>query len=570
VTTSAAIQRPHSTPALDGRVVDVLLALFVGGSAFLAIVGPQVLDVTNMLWLTHTGDGFQHYIGWEFFRRSPWTWPPGLNPAYGMEFSSSIVFSDSVPLIPLVLKLFSPLMPAVFQYTGWWLLACFILQAYFATLLAGLITRDALVKLAAAIILVFAPPMLWRLSVHFSLVAHWIILASLYLTLAPSHRWRWLHWVLLLGAASLIHTYLFAMCVPIWLTSILRRRLAGASDQLPWYAEIGAVLGTAAMLLALAGFFPLRQDMLGGGYGYFRLNVLSLVNPQGAMAEQDMWRWSSLLPTLPHVQGDYEGFAYGGLGLLAALVLALPLAITERRAYTGSYVWPLVILALVLTLFAISPNVAVGEFGAELPVPAALMDLAGAVRSSGRFFWPVYYMLALGAVWLLHRSFGTRITGPLLLLLAALQVYDTYPGWSSLRTNFAATGDALPTPLDNPELDAVAAQYNAVRMLPAENYTEGWEQVTWFALRNNKPTDAAYLARPDVDGQAAHMAGIDDAIAAHALEPDTLYVVTPDYGAKIAQHMTTGDALFKVGDFNVFAPGWANFGVPVDLETVAP
>src|SRR3982751_4213177 len=95
-------------PAIDHRLADVLLAVFVGGAAFLAIVGPQVLDVTNIGWLTQAGDSFTHYLGWEFFRRSPWTWPPGLNPDYGLQFSSSIIFSDSVPLLALALKLFSP------------------------------------------------------------------------------------------------------------------------------------------------------------------------------------------------------------------------------------------------------------------------------------------------------------------------------------------------------------------------------------------------------------------------------------------------------------------------------
>lgn len=569
MTALAATQRPTIAPALDGRLADILVALFVGGAAFLAIVGPQVLDVTNMLWLAHTGDSFQHYLGWEFFRRSPWTWPPGLNPTYGMEFSSSIIFSDSVPLIPLVLKLFAPLMPAVFQYTGWWVLVCFLLQAYFAARLAGLVTRDAVIKLAVAILLTFAPPMLWRLSVHFSLIAHWIILASLYFTFAPASRLRWLHWTLLLGAASLIHTYLFAMCLPIWLVSMLRRRLANEPVGVAWFVEILAVFGTAAILLALAGFFPLRHDMLPGGYGYYRLNMLSLINPQGGM-QDDTWRWSSLLPILPHIAGDYEGFAYGGLGLLAALVLALPLVLTERRAYIGTHIWPVVLLAILLTAFAVSPNIAVGERGIEFAVPTIVMDLAGAMRSSGRFFWPVYYLLALGAVWLLHRSFGTRITGPLLLLLAALQVYDTYPGWSALRANFAVAGSALPTPLDTPELNTVASHYNAVRMLPAENYAKGWEQVAWFALRNGKPTDSAYLARPDIGGQTAYMAGIDAAIAAHALEPDTLYVVTPEYGARIAQHLAPGDALLKVGDFNVFAPGWDRFGTVESLPMMQP
>ncbi|MEO7221623.1 MAG: DUF6311 domain-containing protein, partial [Devosia sp.] len=108
MTEFAATPARTNISAIDGRLVDILLALVVGGAAFLAIVGPQVLDVTNILWLSQEADSFTHYLGWEFFRRSPWTWPFGLNPDYGLQFSSAIIFSDSVPLLAIVLKPFSP------------------------------------------------------------------------------------------------------------------------------------------------------------------------------------------------------------------------------------------------------------------------------------------------------------------------------------------------------------------------------------------------------------------------------------------------------------------------------
>lgn len=570
MTELAARSTRTTAPAIGNRLVDILLAFFVGGAAFLAIVGPQVLDVSNIGWLAQEDDSFTHYLGWEFFRRSPWTWPPGLNPDYGLQFSSSIIFSDSVPLLALALKPFSALMPAVFQYTGWWILACFVLQGYFAARIGGLFTRDTVVKLALATLLTFAPPMLWRLSVHYSLIPHWIILAAIYLYFALNSRFRWLHWVLLLGAGSLIHSYLFAMCAPIWLASLVRRHFHPAGASPHWSIEIIAVLGVVALALFLGGFFPLRSDMLSFGYGFFRLNVLSLINPDGGIDSASPWTWSALLPNLPHAPGDYEGFAYGGLGVLAAIGLTLPLLLTERRNIGGHRIWPLAIVAVLLTLFAISPSIAVGNYGTDIPVPAFLMELAGTMRSSGRFFWPVWYLLPLGAAWLIYKGMGERATGPLLLMLAALQVYDTYPGWSDLRAKFETVGSSIATSLDDPELAAVASHYNAVRMLPAGNAAENWEQVAWFALRNGKPSDATYLARPDDDGYAAYMAGIDDTIAAHQLDHDALYFVNRDYAAKIAPHMTAEDAMFEVGDFYAYAPGWSRFGASTSLETGTP
>lgn len=569
MTELAATPTRATAAALDQRLVDVALAVLVGGSAFWLIVGPRVLDVTNIAWLAHTYDSFQHYIGWEFFRRSPWTWPPGLNPTFGLEFSSSIIFTDSMPLIPMVLKLFSPLMPAVFQYTGWWVLACFLLQAWFVVRIAGLVSQDTLIKLALAVLLVFAPPMLWRLSIHYSLVSHWVILAAIYLYFAPSNRLRSLQWVALLAASSLIHTYVFPMVIPIWLASLVRRRIARDTTSTHPLIELVAGFGAPAIALALGGFFPLRHDMLGGGYGHYRLNLLSMINPDGGMYPAH-WSWSAFLPNIPQDDALYEGFAYGGLGVLAALALALPLLVTNRAALTGHRIWPLVIAAILLTLFAISPNIAIADRGIFIPFPEALMDLAGAMRSSGRFFWPVWYLLPLGAVWLIHRSFGHRPIAVVLVLLAALQVYDTSPGWSSLRPIFDVTGSTYPTSIDDSELDAVVSHYNAVRMLPAANQADNWRQVAWFALRNGKPTDAAYLARPDVEGYAAYMAGIDAVIAAHSLDANALYLTDRDYAQRIARHMTADDAMFQVGNFYVFAPGWTRFGTATALTPVQP
>ena len=550
-----------------GLQADLLIAEFVGIASFLIVVGPNVLNVGNMLWLTQGSDPFQHYIGWEFFRRSAWTWPLGLNPQFGMQFSSSIIFSDSVPLLAIPLKLLSPLLPTVFQYTGWWVLGCFLLQAYFAARIAGLFARSVLIKAAVAVLLTFAPPMLWRLSIHYSLVAHWTILAGVYLYWKPTSPRRSLAWAGLLAACALIHTYLFAMLLPIWLASLVRRH--GQGERPRWVLESGAVLMSAVLLLWVGGFFPLRSSMLTFGYGFFRLNLLALFNPDGSM--QNSPSWSVLLPRLPHGNGDYEGFAYAGLGGLAAVMLAAPAVVTERHAYRGKGLWPIASVAVLLTLFALSPHLTIGDRLITIPAPQIIYELAGSLRSSGRFFWPVYYLIFIGAIWLLCRALGERVAGPVLLLLAALQVYDTSPGWLATREHFAPIGSTYSTSLDDPRLDEIATHYRAIRALPAGNGLKGWRQVAYFAWRSHLPTDGVYLARPDDAGYEAYMADIDSVIAAHGLATDSLYFVNVEFARKIAVAMRPDDAMFEAGDFYAYAPGWRTMQASTTLpEAPAP
>lgn len=187
-----------SSPALGFWAA---IPCIIGTVAFLAIVGPRVLDPENIGWLS-MGDPAQHFLGWHFFRSSEWSFPAGLNPAFGLEIGSAITFSDSIPLLAFLFKPFSSSLPEVFQYSGFWLYACFVLQAWFGWKLAGLVFEAPLLRSFAAGLFVFSPPMIWRLYGHLSLVAHFLVLAALYLALRPDQDRRNLRWG---GCWSLLH-----------------------------------------------------------------------------------------------------------------------------------------------------------------------------------------------------------------------------------------------------------------------------------------------------------------------------------------------------------------------------
>jgi hypothetical protein len=107
-------------------------------------------------------------------------------------------------------------------------------------------------------------------------------------------------------------------------------------------------------------------------------------------------------------------------------------------------------------------------------------------------------------------------------------------------------------------------------MLPAGNQVQKWEQVADFALHQRLPTDAVYLARPDDAGYATYMGGIDGTIAQHQLATNALYFLDEQFAAKVAAHMADDDAMFRIGDFYVFAPGWKSLGVTTTLPEGRP
>ena len=71
----------------------ILAPLLLGVASFFWVVGPNVLDPSNVAWLG-LGDPRQNFLGWHFFRYSGWDFPPGLNPNFGIELSNSIDYSD--------------------------------------------------------------------------------------------------------------------------------------------------------------------------------------------------------------------------------------------------------------------------------------------------------------------------------------------------------------------------------------------------------------------------------------------------------------------------------------------
>ena len=83
------------------------IPVVMGFMAFWAVCGFKILNPTYFGWLAANDDPFQHLIGWLFFKDSPWSFPLGLNPNFGLSISSSIVYSDSIPLFAFLFKPFA-------------------------------------------------------------------------------------------------------------------------------------------------------------------------------------------------------------------------------------------------------------------------------------------------------------------------------------------------------------------------------------------------------------------------------------------------------------------------------
>jgi hypothetical protein len=527
------------------------------------VVGPRALNPT-VLDLAQGVDPFKDYVGWMFFRNSPWSFPLGLNPTYGLDFSSSIVFSDSIPLMAFLFKAIGFALPETFQYLGIWTLICFVLQAYFAWLVLGLMTQNKWIQFFACVLMVFSPPMLWRVNQHAALVAHFMILAAFYLIFSPERTSKVFKkgslWALLLGAAVLTHFSLFVMVAALWAANLVDQivfsktnRLTNLKNAFLQVISIGLLI---AFLMWQAGYFAVSSSSGSlGGYGFFRMNLLSPFDPKG---------WSYLLRTLP-LPSDYgEGYMYFGLGLLLLWPFALYKLVRDGslRTLLKSRIFKHLFLTLALialSLFAITNHIAIGrkEFG--FGISDSVYAIASIFRASGRFFWPMFYALNLACIFIIMKSYSKRSAFMLLGAACFLQVIDTSAGWRAMHQQISDPTKNIPHELNlnNPFWDQAAKHYQEVQLVPPQDKAAGWDQIALYAAKHHLSTNAVFFARADIGKLSKAQEIFVNTMYGSSWNPKSLYVLQPDVVLPAYfQSNPETDLLVGFDGFAILAPNW--------------
>lgn len=548
------MMRPEGVTAAaapDAGWRDVWAPVLLGLVFFVYFTGGRIADPRYLDWILNAADPTQHFIGWNFFRNTTWLqWPLGLNPAYGEAISSSIVYSDSIPLLAIFFKLLAPILPANFQYFGLWVLACFVLQAVFGWLLMQRITPDRLLRVLGAGLLLVSPAMLYRIHAHAALVGHWVILAALWLYLHPAPKT--LRWTLLLGMTVLIHAYLTAMVGAIWFADIARRawcRKQGASGSVVALVREALVVPATVWVLAwAAGYFVLSGGTGAAGFGEFRMNLAAPVWPL------ELWSIFYVTEVKP---GEYEGFGYMGAGMLglAAIVAALYGSGRARTPVSRRQVVPLVLLGVSFLLFAASHRVGLGPrelFSYELP--QRLLALASTFRASGRFWWPVLYMLELAILVLFVRAVSRRVAIGVMLALLALQVVEMRPAVNLFHDRWSKPWASR---LQTDFWRDVPGRYQRIVFVLPSQFTPDYEPFAVLASQHGMTLAGGYFGRVDPARQEAMRQQVTQNMQAGRYRADTLYVFNDDgLWDEAVQRFHDHGFVGRVDGFRVFAPGY--------------
>ena len=332
---------------------------------FHLVFGLDIINPSSINWIMSARhDWGQHYLGWEFFRNEPWTFPLGKIDAICYPSGTNVGYMDSIPLLAVFFKIFSFALPETFQYLGVWLLFCFLMASYYTVKILKLYNVKTIYIVLATLLITFNPVLVYR-TMHPALCAHWLILACLYLYLKPVTQQTVgkvnKQVIALVILSSLISPYIcffisgFAVIIPFknyfydkalpLIKVFIYPVVSCLSIVLLWF------------ILGMLSFNNSTELEVQGGFGVLSMNLNSFYNA---------WGSSFFFKSFPRVTDhQYEGFLYLGAGIMLFSVITILyfLFFQKPKAFFKQHknLLPLFILGFLLLLFAISNKVSFNE-----------------------------------------------------------------------------------------------------------------------------------------------------------------------------------------------------------------
>ena len=134
----------------------------------------------------------------------------------------------------------------------------------------------------------------------------------------------------------------------------------------------------------------------------------------------------------------------------------------------------------------------------EIPIDGPIKFLGETFRSTGRFNWPLLYIVTIGAVVLLGTRPPLIWAVPLMVVCLAAQIADSEHGLSIFSNNDPKPADHWNNDLSSPFWQrAEDAGYTRLRAIPVVYWNSGWRALEHAAYLHHLDVDAIYLGRVD-------------------------------------------------------------------------
>jgi hypothetical protein len=340
---------------------------------------------------------------------------------------------------------------------------------------------------------------------HTALGGHWLILATIYLFVCHKYEYRKyiktsLQWGMVGLLIASIHLYYLPMCGAFLcgyiLCSIISEKKINIKILLPVITFLIGLFGNTWLL----GGFSSGVSSESEGLGYFSFNLNGFFNAKG---------YSRVFDSLPmYYDGQYEGFAYLGLGIFVMCIVAVAFGISnflrkrrpeDKRFWTYGIVYMLMVLGLIM--FAASPEVTFNDnLLFSYPYSSTLYHYWSIFRSTGRIVWPVCYLIYIGVIICNDRFWSKNfrikyIAEVVVSVCVILQVFDLSNKLSEKKNDFDNV--QYETFMQSEIWGKLAENDSIKHVVWASNYFDNKDiiYIADYALDNNWTMNTFYFAR---------------------------------------------------------------------------
>ena len=438
-------------------ILNIFVFFFFSILLTIYFVGPNNVWLNETGWLYGSGDLTNAQLSWEYFQKDDWRFPIGKNPNYGLEISNSIIFTDNIPLLAFIFKLFNFFLYDKFQYFSFWILICFFLQLFFSYILLLKVTEDNLYSFLVSFLFLLSPFLFFRLSYHFSLGAHWILLYTFYTCYFIDKNNKSFHWFILITLSLLIHLYFTLMIFVILACFVLEEAIYKKSFN-PFVSLIIKFL-YSLFLMYLVGYFESSPiNSISTGYGEYKIDLLSFFDPKINGLET----WSIFLKDLKITH--LEGFNYLGLGIISLFIFVFLLflkSLKKNENYNLKFFRISNLFILIFLIWALTTNVSVnGKTIFSIELHDYIFGFLSIFSATGRFAWPVIYILLFFSTIYIYKNFGSFYSSVIIFFILLLQISDISSGIqnNSFKHNVKKNYDPIWQLIDN-EYEEVRTTY---------------------------------------------------------------------------------------------------------------